>query len=88
MKDIAEYQREQELIMAEKLQDHIPDEQLKAFRKKYCRRCTYRSIQKSNGKNPQTNLGTCNYILRTGHQRPCAVGRCVERGVFKKRADE
>jgi len=37
----------------------------------------------TNGGRGVSNI-TCNYIIDTGHMRPCFPGECREKGAFKK----
>lgn len=46
-------------------------------RKKDCLTCRYVDITSSDV--------LCLYILRTGHRRPCEVGKCREAGVWRRR---
>lgn len=60
------------------------EKKLKANKKKYCESCIYYS----NPKNPKQTIVhfTCDYILMTGHRRPCKPGKeCHEQGIYRKR---
>jgi len=61
----------------------LTDEERNKIKVRDCFECQYSSTR---GKTEKMASGTtCDYILCTGHMRPCSVGECRETGVFERR---
>lgn len=78
------YKRNRDVIERDiKIFKEEDEESARIRRDRYCKTCVYK-VGELNGNNPHYNSG-CDYLLKTGHIRPCAPSECVEMGIYEEK---
>ena len=71
-------------MVEHKLWGEVTEDEINAVIRKDCSKCRYSAASVTGLKNGTGKI-TCNYILITGHKRPCRPGECRENKVFKQK---